>query len=82
MVGEAKWASTSALALVAPDCGRDDRSGCAGLGRSVKALDVGNLSDDISEVACVDGILGGDDSGDTALCRTEVDGEWGCVQGT
>ena len=52
--------------------------GMVGLGASK----VGNLSDDISEVACVDGILGGNDGGDTALCTTEVDGKWGCVQGS
>ena len=80
MIGNATWLRTSAL--VALDRGRDDRIGCVGLGRSIKALDVGNLSDDISEVACVDGILGGNDGGDTALCTTEVDGKWGCVQGT
>ena len=33
-------------------------------------------------MACVDGILGGNNGGDTALCMTEVDGKWGCVQGT
>ena len=79
-VESVKWAKASSL--VALDCGRDGRIGCVGLGRSIKALDVGNLSDDISEVACVDGILGGNDGGDTALCTTEVDGKWGCVQGT
>jgi hypothetical protein len=80
MVGKAKWARASAL--VALDCGRDGWIGCAVLGRSIKAFNVGNLLDDISEVACIDGILGGADGGDTALCTTEVDGKWGCVQGT
>ena len=47
-----------------------------------EALNVGNLLDDISEVACVDGILGGNDGGDTALCTMEVDWKWWCVQGT
>ena len=28
------------------------------------------------------GSLGGNDGGDTALCMTEVDGKWGCNQGT
>ena len=79
-VESVKWAKASSL--VALDCGRDGRIGCVGLGRSIKALGVGNLSDDISEVACVDGILGGNDGGDTALCTMEVDGKWGCVQGT
>ena len=77
MVGKAKWARASAL--VALDCGRDGWVGCAVLGRSIKAFDVGNLLDDISEVAYVDGILGGADGGDTALCMTEVDGKWGWV---
>ena len=80
IAAKAKWAKASAL--VALDCGRDCRSGCVGLGRSIEAFDVGNLSDDISEMAFVDGILGGTDGGDTALCTTEVDGKWGCVQGT
>ena len=80
MVGKAKGAKESAL--VALDCRRDGRIGCVGLGRSKKALNVGNLSDDISEVACVDGILGGNDGRDTALCTMEVNGKWGCVQGT
>jgi hypothetical protein len=80
MVGKAKWAVASAL--VARDCGRDGWIGCAVLGRGIKAFDVGNLSDYISEVACVDGILGGTNSGITTLCMTEVDGKWGCVQGT
>jgi len=79
MIGKARlaWAS----ALVALDCGRDSWIGCAGLGRRIKAFDVGNLSDDISEMACVDGILG-TDGGDTTLCMTEVNGKRGCVQGT
>ncbi len=47
-----------------------------------KAFDVGNLSDDISEMACVDGILGGANVGDTALCTMEADGKWRCPQGT
>ena len=76
----AKWAKASAR--VALDRRRGGRIGCAGLGRSVKAFDVGNLSDDISEMAFVDGILGGTDGGDTTLCTTEVDGTWGCIQGT
>ncbi len=79
MVGKAKWAKGSAL--VALDHGRDGRIGCVGLGHSKEALDVSNLSDDISEVACIDGILGGNDGGDTALCTTEVNWKWGCVQG-
>jgi hypothetical protein len=54
MVGKARLAW--APALVAFDCGRDSLIGCAGLGRSIKAFNVGNLSDDISEMACVDEI--------------------------
>jgi hypothetical protein len=79
-VGKAKWAKEPAL--VALDHGRDGRIGCIWLGRGKEALDVGNLLDDISEVACVDGILGGNDGRDTTLCMTEVDWKRGCVQGT
>ena len=80
MVGKVKRAPASVL--VAFDWGRDGRIGCIGLGHSIEALDVGNLSDDLSEVAFIDGILGGTDDGDTTLCTTKVDGELGCVQGT
>ena len=57
MIGKAKWAKESAL--VALDCRRDGRIGGIKRGRSKKAFNVGNLLDDISEVACVGGILGG-----------------------
>ncbi len=80
MVGKAKWAKGSALGAL--DHGRDGRIGCVGLGCSKQALDVGNLSVYISEAACVDRILGGNDGGDTALCTAKVDWKWGCVQGT
>ncbi len=79
MGGEAKWARASAL--VALDCRRDGWIERAVLTLRIKAFDVGNLSDDISEMACIDRILGDADVGDTALCMTEVDGKWRCVQG-
>ena len=75
-----KWAKASAN--VALDRRRSVRIGCVGFGRSIEAFGVGNLSDDISEMASIHGILGGTDGGDTALCTTEVDGKWWCVQGT
>ncbi len=80
MAGEVKWARASVI--VALDHRRDGWIECAVLTRRIKAFDVGNLLDDISEMACVDGILGGANVGDTALCTTEVDGKWRCVQGT
>ena len=80
MVSKAKWAKGPVL--VALDRGRDGRIGCDRLGHGKEALDVGKLSDDISEVACIDEILGGKDGGDTALCTMEVDWKWGRVQGT
>ncbi len=80
MGGEAKWARASAL--VALDRRRDGWIECAVPTHRIKAFNVGNLLDDISEMACVDEILGGANVGDTALCTTEVDGKWRCVQRT
>ncbi len=80
MGGKAKWARASAL--VALDCRRDGWIECTVLPCRIKAFNVGNLLDDISEMACIDRILGGADVGDTALCTTEVNGKWRCVQGT
>ena len=71
-----------ASVLVALDYRRDGWIECAVLTCRIKAFDVGNLSDDISEMACIDGILGGTDVGDTALCTMEVNGKWRCIQGT
>jgi hypothetical protein len=80
MGGKVKWAR--AFALVALDCRRDGWIECAVLTCRIKAFNVGNLLDDISEMAWVDGILGGANVGDTALCTMEVDGKWRCIQGT
>ncbi len=64
MGGKAKWARASAL--VALDRRRDGWIECTVLTHRIKVFNVGNLSDNISEMACIDGILGGADVGDTA----------------